>query len=119
MRYRHFFILILSLILPLQAAAGALLNAPCSDAAEMSAMGDEKVMHAMADMPCCPDQVAADAPDCKTLDSCHLCKIQCQLVIYRAAAFSPALNGADHLPLAHLSRAIFNPASIWRPPSIT
>ncbi len=125
--HRHcLFILLLSWIIPLQAVAGVLLNAPCPDSSAMNHTAmqmNEMVMTgntaAMDKMPCCPDKTPKQAPSCKNMNSCHLCKTPGQ--IYRVDALSLATNLslADAVIPPAAMFSMFNPASIWRPPSTT
>jgi hypothetical protein len=111
---RHYpllFILMLSFVMPLQVAAEILLSsAPCPE--EMTMQMNEAA--ASEAMPCCPDADDADKVNpCGTAKSCHLCKTPVPTF------FSSLTSLSVHVKIPPLIVAVFNPASIWRPPNIS
>lgn len=103
--------------MPLQVAAEILLSsAPCPE--EMTMQMDEMGMSEA--MPCCPDaDETDDINPCETAKSCHLCKTPVQVFIYSPTSFCSLLNVSSHVKSPPAIVAVFNPASIWRPPSIS
>lgn len=103
--------------MPLQVAAEVLLSgSPCPEemAMVMDESGDGETM------PCCPDADEGDAINpCKTAESCHLCKTPVQLYLYTPASFFSLLSLSVHAKAHPLNTAVFNPASIWRPPNLS
>jgi hypothetical protein len=114
-RYSLFFILLLSFVMPLQVAAEILLSAsPCPE--EMTMVMDE--FGGSETMPCCPDADEGDAINsCETAKSCHLCKTPVQVYLYAPASFFSFSSLSTHSKTRPLNLAVFNPASIWRPPN--
>jgi hypothetical protein len=114
-RYSLLFILLLSFVMPLQVAAEILLSAsPCPEemAMVMDESGDSETM------PCCPDADEGDAINsCETAKSCHLCKTPVQVYLYTPASFFSLSSLSAHTKTRPLNLAVFNPASIWRPPN--
>ncbi|HCS63454.1 MAG TPA: hypothetical protein DIW64_04845 [Cellvibrio sp.] len=108
-------VLILSILLPLQVMAGALLTvSPC--AMEIK-MGDTDSNYIM---PCCPDETElSNTNSCKTIKTCHLCKTPGQIYLPATTIFT-SLTDLSLLAKPPLTRpADINPASIWRPPSFS
>ncbi len=116
-RYPLLFILLLSFMMPLQVAAEILLSATqCPE--ETTMQMDES--GAGETMPCCPEEDDTDKVNqCKTAQSCHLCKTPVQVFIYSPAPFSSLLISSLHLKTPSVTLTVFNPASIWRPPNIS
>ena len=114
-RYSLLFILLLGFVMPLQVAAEILLSAsPCPEEMTM-VMEDSGDSEAM---PCCPDADDSDAVNsCETAKSCHLCKTPAQVDFSSAASFCSLSNLSAHAKAHPLNTAVFNPASIWRPPN--
>ncbi len=116
-RYTLFVVLLLSILMPLQVAAEALLSAsPCPEEMTM-AMDDTDSGESM---PCCPDEDdASNTNPCKTAKTCHLCKTQGQFFLAVPSIFESLadLSISPKPPLPHITA--LNPASIWRPPSIS
>jgi hypothetical protein len=114
-RYPLLFILLLSFLMPLQVAAEILLSAsPCPE--EMTMVMDEA--GSSEAMPCCPDADDTDTVNpCETTKSCQLCKTQGQVYLHSPTLFSSHSNLSTHVKTPPLIVAVFNPASIWRPPS--
>ena len=113
-KYTLFTVLLLSILMPLQVAAEALLSAsPCP--MEMTMVDDTDSNEAM---PCCPDDHDTSSTNtCKTAKTCHPCKTPCQVYLPATAFFTSLadLSLAPKPPLFHPTA--LNPASIWRPPS--
>ncbi|UUA74962.1 hypothetical protein [Cellvibrio sp. QJXJ] len=102
-------------MMPLQVAAEILLSAsPCPE--EMTMVMDES--GGSEAMPCCPDVDDSDTLNpCKTAKSCHLCKTPVQVNLYTSASFFSLSSLSAHSKTRPLNIAVFNPASIWRPPN--
>lgn len=73
----------------------------------------------MDKMPCCPDKPPKQSPSCKNLNSCHLCKTPGQINLFDTLRLAENLSLADAAIAPATMLSIFNPASIWRPPSTT
>lgn len=101
--------------MPLQVAAEVLLSAsPCPE--EMTVVMDET--GAREAMPCCPDPDDTDTLNpCETSQSCHLCKTPFQVYLHNPAMFTLISDLSTHAKPPRLIIAVFNPASIWRPPN--
>lgn len=114
-RYSLLFILLLSFVMPLQVAAEILLSVSlCPE--EMTMVIDES--GDSETMPCCPDADEADAINsCETAKSCHLCKTPVQVYLYTPASFFSLSSMSARSKTRPLNLAVFNPASIWRPPN--
>lgn len=108
-------VLILSILMPLQVMAEALLSvSPCP--MEMK-MGDTDSNETMS---CCPDKTQlSNANPCKTAKTCHLCKTPGQVYLPATTIFT-SITDLSLLPKPPLPQpAEMNPASIWRPPSFS
>lgn len=114
-RYPLLLILLLSFVMPLQVASEILLSAsPCPE--EMTMVMDEAGVSEA--MPCCTDADDTDKVNpCETAKSCHLCKTPVQVYLYNPASFSSLSSLSAHVKTPPWIVAIFNPASIWRPPN--
>jgi hypothetical protein len=116
-RYTLLVVLLLSILMPLQVAAEAMLSAsPCPEEMAM-AMDDTDSGESM---PCCPDKdETTNATSCKTTKSCHLCKTPGQVYLPVPTVFTSFADLSLSLkpPLPRITA--LNPASIWRPPSIS
>lgn len=108
-------VLILSILMPLQVMAEALLSvSPCP--MEMK-MGD---MDSNETMPCCPDKTKLSSPNsCKTAKTCHLCKTPGQIYLPATTVFTSVTDLSLLPKLPFPPPAEMNPASIWRPPSFS
>lgn len=94
--------------MPLQVAADTLLSTP--------ACPEEMVM----EMDCCPNANDLDSvKQCETAKSCHLCKTPVQIYLYSHAPFASLSKLSAYVKTPPLILAIFNPASIWRPPNLS
>lgn len=120
-RYRMVFVLLLSFAMPLQIAAEIVLDAPCPLALSdwQVDAGEDKEEHAMADMPCCPDEKPVKAPACKSLNTCQLCKTSGQAHLLTSLLLPSLMIQDSPVNTSGLVTTLFNPASIWRPPNIS
>lgn len=114
-RFTAMFVLILSILMPLQVMAEALLLAsPCPMEMKMGDMDSNEIM------PCCQDKTELSSTNsCKTTKTCHLCKTPGQIYLPATTVFT-SLTDLSLLAKPPLSNpAEMNPASIWRPPSLS
>jgi len=108
-------VLILSILMPLQVMAEALLStSPCPMEMKMGDTDSDETM------PCCPDKAELSNPSsCKATKTCHLCKTPGQIYLTATTIFASLTNLSllAKPPLSH--PAEMYPASIWRPPSFS
>lgn len=136
-------VLVLSFLMPLQVVAEALLFAsPCPvklqySAAQLDPDSADPELE-MAAMPCCPEAqnrtlkettklnaewLTTDFSDkntnsqCNNLSSCHLCKVPVQLNFSSAKLMASIAVVSHFVNSSSQVSGLFNPASIWRPPS--
>ena len=115
-RYTAMVVLLLSILMPLQVAAEALLSAsPCPG--EMSLAMDDT--DSGEPMPCCLDEDTKNSDTCKTAKTCYICKTPGQVYLPVPSVFASLadLSLSPKPLLSHLKA--LNPASIWRPPSVS
>ena len=138
-------ILLLSFLMPLQVVAEVLFAFYCPMSMQNS--GNTNLLAAsnteseLAAMPCCPEAKNKISPSssqktnatdelgkpdsnqkpakssCKTFSSCHLCKTPVQLNIQSAQLMAPSAVVTRFFNSPSQVNGLFNPASIWRPPS--
>jgi hypothetical protein len=111
-RFPIVIILLLSFLLPLHVAASTLLSAqPCPEQSAMAA--DAPSDEAAPD--CCdePDKLI----DCQQMKTCHGCNFSCQLFTSHITAFIFSSDSNLHLSMNAPALGLFDPASVWRPPT--
>jgi len=116
-RYTLFVVLLLSILMPLQVAAEVLLSASLCPEEMTLAMDDTDSGESM---PCCPDEDdTKNTNTFKTAKTCHLCKTPGQVYLSVPCVFTSLadLSQSPKPPLPRLTAV--NPASIWRPPSVS
>jgi len=67
-------------------------------------------------MPDCCDE-SDKAMDCQQMKSCHGCNIGCQLFTSVIPAFHFLSDAKRHPSLNTPAPGLFDPASVWRPPT--
>jgi hypothetical protein len=104
-------ILLLSFLLPLHVAASTVLSQTCT---EQSAMASD--VPSDKAMPDCCDE-SDKSMDCQQMKSCHGCNIGCQLFTNVMPAFNFSSDSNLHSSMNTPALGLFDPASVWRPPT--
>ena len=111
-RYSLFITLLLSLLLPLHVAASTVLSAQTCPAKSVMAT-DAPSNKAAPD--CCDE--STKKMDCQQMQSCHGCNVSCQLFAPVTTTFHVSSDSNLHVSLNTPALGLFNPASVWRPPT--
>lgn len=111
-RYPILLILLLSFLLPLHVAASNLLSAQTCPAKSAMAAG-ASVSKAAPD--CCDE--SNKQMDCQKIQSCHGCNISCQLFTAFIHTFTFSSDTSIHSSMTTPALGLFDPASVWRPPT--
>ncbi|HRH76811.1 MAG TPA: hypothetical protein PK129_05625 [Cellvibrionaceae bacterium] len=118
-RYSFYITILLSLLLPLHAAASVWLSAPiCPAEAAMADTADhtatdtsEEVVSGELASDCCDDM------DCPEMQTCHGCNLNVHLFSPAIPVFTFSSDSNIHPSLNTPVLELFDPASVWRPPT--
>lgn|GEM_PF-2879298 len=121
-RYSLYLTILLSLLLPLHAAASVWLSAPiCPAEAAMADAADhttkdasEEIVSAELVSDCCDDM---DDMDCPQMQTCHGCNLNIHLFSSAIPVFTFSSDSTLHPTLNMPALELFDPASVWRPPT--
>lgn len=126
-QYSLYITFLLSLLLPLHAAASVWLSAPiCPMQTAMAEATDqtaknaaEKIVFEKAGAEkvapnCCDDMEDMDCPEMQT---CYGCNISCHLFSFSIPVFTFSLDANIHPTFNTPTLELFDPASVWRPPT--
>lgn len=109
-RYSLYITLLVSLLLPLHAAASALLSAPTCPA--KATMAISTADNAAPD--CCDED---GKMDCQQIQTCHGCNLGGQVFSFATPTFTLTSDTRSYLGVTMPFVASSDPASVWRPPT--
>jgi hypothetical protein len=113
--YSLFVILLLSLLLPLQSVADALLPMSACSSSEMMEMhmadnADSSNTHSPEHQP------EHQQNCCDQMQNCHGCNAHVHFYVFSAPSFHFTVDVSFHV-MNEPNVAAFDPASVWRPPT--